>query len=113
MRNGAVVSYGNAKVDALLDGHISIAQGTFTTADFAALCLAAADQAGSSVAQQDEIAAQLPECPHGDCGSAYGNHLGHDGKHDGGCEDGSCCEPPELDAETVAAMREHHFGEGR
>lgn len=48
-------SYGNAKVDALLAGHISISGGTFTERDFVQLALAALDQAGVSVKLQRHI----------------------------------------------------------
>ena len=48
--------YRSLKVAALLDGHISI-DSTWTKDDFAALSVAAADQAGASVREQTQIAA--------------------------------------------------------
>jgi len=48
-------SYGNIKVAALIDGHTSI-DSTWTQDDFAALSVAAADQAGASVREQMQIA---------------------------------------------------------
>lgn len=48
--------YSNIKVTALLDGHTSI-DSTWTQDDFAALSVAAADQAGASVREQMQIAA--------------------------------------------------------
>jgi peptidoglycan hydrolase-like protein with peptidoglycan-binding domain len=48
--------YSNIKVAALIDGHTSI-DGTWTKDDFAALSVAAADQAGASVREQTRIAA--------------------------------------------------------
>jgi hypothetical protein len=48
-------SYGNAKVDALLAGQISISGGTFTERDFVALALAALDQAGVSASLQRRV----------------------------------------------------------
>jgi len=47
--------YRSLKVAALLDGHISI-DSTWTKDDFAALSVAAADQAGVSVHEQTQIA---------------------------------------------------------
>ncbi len=65
MRNSEV------KVQALLDGHVSI-DGTWTEQDFLALALAALDQAGASVKLQrrvnelvsDELAPCAPEVVH-------------------------------------------------
>ena len=48
--------YRSIKVAALIDGHISI-DSTWTKDDFAALSVAAADQAGASVREQTQIAA--------------------------------------------------------
>lgn len=48
--------YDNAKVAALLAGHISI-DGSWGQSDFAALAVAAADQAGCSIREQMRIAA--------------------------------------------------------
>lgn len=52
----------NLKVQALLDGHVSV-DGSWTRDDFAALSVAAADQAGCSVREQMRIAAivSVPE----------------------------------------------------
>lgn len=56
------------KVLALLAGHTSV-DSTWTEADFAALSLAAADQAGASLVQQEAISLLLPatECERGGC----------------------------------------------
>ena len=48
--------YRSVKIAALLDGHTSIDR-TWTKDDFAALSVAAADQAGASVREQTQIAA--------------------------------------------------------
>ena len=48
--------YRSVKIAALLDGHTSI-DSTWTKDDFAALSVAAADQAGASVREQTQIAA--------------------------------------------------------
>jgi len=48
--------YRSLKVAALIDGHISI-DSAWTKDDFAALSVAAADQAGASVREQTQIAA--------------------------------------------------------
>src|SRR5689334_13085817 len=89
--------YDNTKVQALLDGHISV-DSSWTAADFAALAVAAADQAGATVEQQEAISAELPDCPHEDCDQ----HLGHGGRHTHRCDDGGCCEPTDQDLEDAA-----------
>lgn len=55
-RSGSDNPYRSLKVAALLDGHTSI-NSTWTKDDFAALSVAAADQAGASVREQTQIAA--------------------------------------------------------
>ena len=45
-------------------------------------------------------------CIHPECEKAHD----HAGRHTFRCDDGSCCEPPEVDAERVAEIRERHFG---
>lgn len=102
-------SYPNAKVAALIDGHISISN--FTERDYLDLAMAALDQGGMSAADQARVVAMLPApecCLHPDCEE----DAGHKGRHTFHCDDGSCCEPRELDAEYVAELRERHFGEG-
>jgi len=47
-------------------------------------------------------------CDHGD--GDCDKRRAHRGRHDVACDDPDCCEPRALDAETVAAIRQHHFG---
>lgn len=61
-----MTDYPNPRVRALLD---AAAGWKFTTSDFAALCLAAADQAGATAEQQQKIAELLGLCP--DCRAEF------------------------------------------
>lgn len=102
--------YTNIRVQALIAGHVSI-DGTWTPEDFHDLALAATSKAGASAKLQQQIRDQLADellCDHGD--GTCDKRRGHRGRHDVPCDDPGCCEPRELDAETVAAIRHHHFG---
>lgn len=55
------------RVIAVLAGHTSI-DSSWTEADFAALALAAADQAGATLVQQEAISLLLPATDHGEEG---------------------------------------------
>lgn len=45
------------------------------------------------------------ECQHPECEEP----AGHSGRHTFRCDDGSCCEPPEVDAEEVAAIQHRDY----
>jgi hypothetical protein len=92
--------YPNPRVRALLD---AAAARQFSVADFAALCLAAADQAGATVEQQQKIADLLPGCPHEDCDE----FAGHRGRHTHRCDDPCCCEPSDQDLEDMAERADY------
>jgi hypothetical protein len=94
--------YPNWRVEALISGHSSI-DASWTVEDFAALCIAAADQAGATVAQQEQIADALPTCPHPDCVDV----LGHERPHTFRCDDGGCCEPTDADIEAAAESADY------
>ncbi len=68
-----------AKVDALLDGHISI-DSSWTTSDFAELAIAAADQAGLSAKEQSKLRDLLAPDECSGCGASEQSECtcGHD-----------------------------------
>lgn len=91
-------TYPNPKVEALLNGQISIASGTFTPNDFLDLALAALDQGGLPASAQAALAHVIdeyrPDCEHRDAdGEQCDLAMGHKGRHGFACSDAGCCEP--------------------